>query len=79
MIVIFDYIFKKYICKIGCALHKKTHVLRAPCTFKALGGFCALVRFKALGGLCALVRLMPFTTMVYSLYASLWTGLFSPF
>ena len=48
MIVIFDYIFKKYICKMGCTLHKKGRALR----------------LKSPGGLCALVRLAPFTTMM---------------
>ena len=34
MIVIFDYIFKKYICKMGCALHKKARALRVPCALR---------------------------------------------
>ena len=35
MIVIFDYIFKVYICKMGCALHKKARDLSAPCALSA--------------------------------------------
>ena len=52
MIVIYDYIFKIYICKMGYALHKKARGLK-----------CAL-RLKVPGGLCALVRKAPCTTMV---------------
>ena len=42
MIVIIDYIFKKYICKMGCALHKKAHALRAPCALVRLAPFTTM-------------------------------------
>ena len=44
MIVIIDYILKKYICEIGCALHKKAHVLRAPCALVRLAPFTTMER-----------------------------------